>query len=78
MWQGMVDNQAYAGTITDFKIGAFLYCGYDATSGKYVPSTGAYTTDISGGNEVLGAVRVGICTHVPTAAEPWLGVASLL
>ncbi len=78
MWQGMVDNQVYGGMITDFAVGAFVYCGYDTTSGKYVPSTGAYTTDISGGNEVLGAVRVGICTHVPTSSEPWLGVASLL
>jgi hypothetical protein len=79
MWQGMVDSQAYGGTITNFAIGKFLYCGGQTKTGKYVATADAETADISGGTtEVLGAVRVGICTHVPTAAEPWLGVASLL
>lgn len=36
---------------------------YAATGGKY---------------STTGAGPVGICTHTPTAAEPWLGVASLL
>src|SRR5271157_5973700 len=41
LWQGMVDSQAYGGTITDFHIGAFLYCGYTNNSGKYVPAAAA-------------------------------------
>lgn len=36
---------------------------YAATAGKY---------------SVTGAGPVGICTHVPSTSEPWLGVASLL
>lgn len=72
LWQGNVDSQAYAGTITNFKVGQYLYCGGStaARQGKYVA-----LADSEGGNDTI---VVGICTHVPTAAEPWLGVASLL
>lgn len=72
LWQGNVDSQAYAGTITNFKVGQYLYCGGSTASrqGKYVA-----LTDSEGGTDTI---VVGICTHVPTAAEPWLGVASLL
>jgi len=72
MWQGMVDSQAYGGTIANFKIGAYLYCG-----GSTANRAGLYVsiTDSEGGND---GVPVGICTHVPTTSEPWLGVASLL
>jgi len=75
MWQGMVDSQGYAGTTTNFAIGQYLYCG--ASSGAASGSTGKYVslTDSVGGMDTL---KVGICTHVPTTAEPWLGVASLL
>ena len=70
MWQGNVDSQGYGGTITNFAIGQYLYCGYATTTGKYVSKT-----DSAGSADTL---IVGICTHVPTATEPWLGVASLL
>src|SRR5208337_4502138 len=74
MWQGMVDSQGYAGTTTNFAIGQYLYCG--ASSGAASGSTGKYVslTDAVNGD----TLKVGICTHVPTTAEPWLGVASLL
>lgn len=80
LWQGNVDNQAYAGTITNFAVGQYVYCGGSTASrqGKYVAAADAEVSDISGGNPVVTTVRVGICTHVPTATEPWLGVASLL
>ena len=72
LWQGNVDSQAYGGTITNFKVGQYLYCGGStaARAGKYVS-----LTDSEGGNDTI---VVGICTHVPTSGEPWLGVASLL
>lgn len=75
LWQGNVDFQGYAGTITNFSIGQYVYCGSSAgvasnAAGKYVA-----LADSDGGADT---VKVGICTHVPTASEPWLGVASLL
>ncbi len=72
MWQGMVDNQAYGGTnILAGVLGQYLYCGTSAssTAGKYV-----FAADKDGAD----TIPVGICTHVPTSGEPWLGVASLL
>lgn len=70
LWQGAVDFQGYGGTITNFVIGQYLFCGNGATAGKYVGLADAGTKGAK--------IPVGICTHVPTAAEPWLGVASLL
>jgi len=70
MWAGIVDSQAFAGAYTSFTIGGYLYCGAGANKGMYVGApagTGSYEI-----------VPVGICTHVPTTSEPWLGVASLL
>jgi len=72
LWQGNVNSEAYdAGATwsTTTSIGAYLYNG-GATAG-----IGFYTNAArKGANSVI----VGICTHVPTTAEPWLGVASLL
>jgi hypothetical protein len=72
LWQGNVDSQAYGGTITNFAVGQYVYCGGSTSTnkiGKYVAS---------GDKESGDTIVVGICTHVPTAPEPWLGVASLL
>jgi len=69
LWQGIVDNQAYD-TAATFVIGAYLYCG-----GTSHTNIGLYTDSTHAGS---GAVKVGICTHIPTATEAWLGVASLL
>lgn len=66
MWQGNVDYEAYAGD--NFVLGQYVYCGTVATAGKYVGP----------GDQGAAATAIGICTHVPTTAEPWLGVASLL
>jgi hypothetical protein len=68
LWQGNVNSEAYDAGAT-FAIGANLYNG-GATGG-----VGFYTTLARKGT--YSAV-VGICTHVPTTSEPWLGVASLL
>ena len=69
LWQGNVDFQGYDSAAT-FLIGQYVYAGGSANHnvGKYTDSAhkGAANT------------IVGICTHVPTASEPWLGVASLL
>ena len=50
-----------------YAIGLPLYCG-DGT----VAPLGTWTTD-----KATGAVALGICHHVPTNAEPWLGVTQL-
>jgi hypothetical protein len=67
LWQGNVDYQGYDAAST-FLLGQYVFCG-DAghtNIGKYARSNNTST------------VAIGICTHVPSAAEPWLGVASLL
>ena len=82
MWQGNVDSQGYdstaggavAGTIT---VGMYLYCGTTTTSGLYT-SVGHSAAAPTGTPVASFKVPVGICTHVPSATEPWLGVASLL
>lgn len=73
LWQGNVNNEAYdTHNSFTFPIGGYVYCGgtTNANVGKYTNTT--YKGTLSGNP------AVGICTHVPTAAEPWLGVASLL
>jgi hypothetical protein len=72
LWQGNVDFQGYdsAGV---FKIGQYVYCGSHSFT-----NTGLYTDSTHTGTGPSGTVAVGICTHVPSAIEPWLGVASLL
>jgi hypothetical protein len=69
LFQGNVNVEAYDSGST-FTIGGYVYCGTSATAGKYV----SYATAGTAGK----LIPVGICTHVFTAAEPWLGVASLL
>ena len=76
MWQGIVDSQGYDTTANNptFVLGAYLYCGGSNASHN---NTGKYTDSTNKG-DVSGNPAIGICTHVPTTAEPWLGVASLL
>ena len=69
LWQGNVDFQGYDSTAT-FLLGQYLYCGNNTNT-----NTGKYTTTTGNSSATH---PVGICTHVPSAAEPWLGVASLL
>jgi hypothetical protein len=71
LWQGNVDFQGYDAGST-FLLGQYVYAGGTTTStvGKYV-AIGRRATGAA-------AAAVGICTHVPSASEPWLGVASLL
>lgn len=71
LWQGNVDFQGYDAS-SSFAIGQYIYAGGTTTStvGKYV-SSGRRATGAA-------AAAVGICTHVPSASEPWLGIASLL
>ena len=71
LWQGNVNSEAYDTNAT-FTIGTYVYVGGTTHSniGKY--------TSFSLKGTLSGNPAVGICTHVPTAAEPWLGVASLL
>ncbi|GEM_PF-5888168 len=73
MWQAMVDYQGYDAAAT-FVIGQYVYCG-----GHSHTNTGLYTdaTHTHGGS-ATGNTAVGICTHVPSGPEAWLGVASLL
>ena len=82
-WQGSVNSEAYDANIVSggsraISIGAYLYCGGHVAgsvgaavgAGLYTSSTGASTAGLK--------IPVGICTHVPTTSEPWLGVASEL
>lgn len=72
MWQGMVgnsDGKCYDSGAT-FVLGGYLYCGSTTFT-----NVGQYT---SAARSNATAIKVGICTHVPTATEAWLGVASLL
>ena len=76
LWQGNVNQESYdtqAGVA--FIAGQWVYCGGHTTSnvGLYTDKTHSGTT---GGTN--GYIPVGICTHVPSTQEPWLGVASLL
>jgi hypothetical protein len=69
MWMGNVNTEAYDTNPTApwaaTDLGKYLYCGEDTKKSLYTKTKGT-------------AAAVGICTHVPTTAEPWLGVASLL
>ena len=71
LWQGNVDYQGYDAGST-FSLGQYVYAGGASTT-----TTGLY---VSVGRQSTGhlAGAVGICTHVPNASEPWLGIASLL
>ena len=76
LWQGNVDNQGYDSGASTFAVGQYVYCG---SSGSSAGAVGKYTVVTrSGGGTASTAIPVGICTHVPTAGEPWLGVASLI
>jgi hypothetical protein len=68
LWQGNVDYQGYDANGV-FKIGQYVYCG-----GTGFTNIGLYTDAT---HKSAGPV-IGICTHVPSATEPWLGVASLI
>ncbi len=73
LWQGNVDYQGYDANGA-FKLGQYVYCG-----GATNTNIGLYTTvALSGGGTAATATAIGICTHVPSASEPWLGVASLI
>lgn len=69
LWQGNVDYQGYDSAAT-FAIGQYVYAG-----GTTHTNIGKYTSAaLSGSADQI----VGICSHVPSASEPWLGVISLL
>jgi hypothetical protein len=73
LWQGNVDFQGYDSNVAvAFVVGHFVYCGGTGNTniGKY--------TDLAHIGTGGVATPIGICTHIPTASEPWLGVASLL
>ena len=83
LWQGNVNQESYdtqAGIA--FIAGQYVYCGGSATGaskngGSGNANVGLYTTYAL--TSAVGAkIPVGICTHVPSTQEPWLGVASLL
>ena len=71
LWQGNVNSEGYDTVNTPtFVVGGLLYCG-----GLAHNNIGQYTiTTYKGANSPV----VGICTHIPSSSEAWLGVASLL
>jgi len=73
LFQGNVNNESYdTQSGVAFKAGQYVYCG-----GANNSNVGLYT-DHAHTSTAGQAIPVGICTHVPTTQEPWLGVASLL
>jgi len=80
LWQGNLNQESYdtqvTGQTNDFKVGQYVYCG-GSSPAHGSANVGLYTTSYY--TSTRGAtLPVGICTHVPTTQEPWLGVASLL
>ena len=76
LWQGNINQESYdtqAGVA--FVAGAYVYCGGNSTSNVGLYTDKAHSGTTGGTN---GYIPVGICTHVPSTQEPWLGVASLL
>jgi len=73
LFTGNVNYEAYDqnATWTGY-LGKYLYVG-----GTTHSNIGLYTTAALKGT-LSGNPAVGICTHIPTTAEPWLGIASLL
>lgn len=69
LWRGNINNEAYDTNAT-FTQGAYVYCG-----GASHSNVGKYT---SGALKGANSPAVGICFHVPSGTEPWLGVASLI
>jgi len=71
LWQGNVNSEAYdAQSGVSWTLGGYVYVGGTGNS-----NIGKYTSSSKKGSL---ATVVGICTHVPSTSEPWLGVASLL
>jgi len=71
LFQGNVNNESYdTQSGVAFVAGQYVYCGGHSNS-----NVGLYTDSAHKG---ASSPAVGICTHVPTTQEPWLGVASLL
>lgn len=62
-------------TADTFVVGKYLY----ADGGSVAATSGAGKWTITQGTAgTTGAIPVGICTHAPSASEPWLGVAALV
>lgn len=53
-----------------FVLGKYVYTAGSADKGKFTITAGVAGT--------AGSYPVGICTHVPSASEPWLGVAAVI
>ena len=53
-----------------FLNGKYVYAATGADKGKFTVTAGAANSS--------GIIPVGICTHVPSTSEPWLGVAAII
>ena len=75
LWQGNLNQEAYdtnSTALSGYTVGQYVYCG-----GNSKGNVGLYTCKANA-STAGQLIPVGICTHVPTTQEPWLGVASLL
>lgn len=78
MWKGAVDSQAY-NTSSTYTLGKALYCGGSTADTAGNKGVGLYMPLVAGtGAGGPNTDVVGICTHVPSTNEPWLGIASTL
>ena len=76
LWQGNVNQESYdTQSGVAFVAGSYVYCGGHTQSNVGLYTDKAHSGTTGGQN---GYIPVGICTHVPSTQEPWLGVASLL
>jgi len=76
LWQGNINQESYdtqAGVT--FVAGDYVYCGSHSPAAGSA-NVGLYTDKAH--TSATNIIPVGICTHVPSTQEPWLGVASLL
>jgi hypothetical protein len=79
LWQGNLNQESYdtnSYALSAYKVGQYVYCG--GSNSAHASNVGLYTSSGNYSQTAGNRIPVGICTHVPTTQEPWLGVASLL
>jgi hypothetical protein len=79
LWQGNLNQESYdtnSYALAAYAVGQHIYCG--GSNSAHASNVGLYTSSGNYSQTAGNRIPVGICTHVPTTQEPWLGVASLL
>lgn len=78
MWMGLVNSEAYdTQPGVDWILGGFVFCGGNQHNNISLHTDFAHA-GVPGGVNGSMPIPVAYCTHVPTAAEPWLGLSHML